>query len=66
MRIIFLYNNYACTRIKTSLHAGGTHLAVLARSLSLYLSVALEPRDVDVLAGTVHAHVANILLTLIG
>lgn len=52
--------------LKTSLHAGGTHLAVLARGLSSYLSVALEVRDVDAIAGLVHAHVAQSLLALLG
>ena len=53
-------------RLKTSLHAGGTHLAVLARGVSSYLSVALDVRDVDSIAGMVHAHVAQSLLTLLG
>ena len=53
-------------RLKTSLHAGGTHLAVLARGIASYLSVALETRDVDHIAGLVHAHVAQCLLQLTG
>ncbi|XP_019855616.1 PREDICTED: pyridoxal-dependent decarboxylase domain-containing protein 1-like [Amphimedon queenslandica] len=60
----------ACLKItgplKTSLHSGGTHLSVLARSLSCYLSVALDQRDIDGLAGYVHVHVANIMIGLIG
>ena len=32
---------------KTSLRAGGTHLAVLARSVAAYLHVALSFQDVD-------------------
>ena len=32
---------------KTSLRAGGTHLAVLARSVMSYLNVSLESGDLD-------------------
>ena len=32
---------------KTSLRAGGTHLAVLARSVMAYLNVSLESGDLD-------------------
>jgi hypothetical protein len=52
--------------LKTSLHAGGTHLAILARSLSCYLSVALEQKDTDYIAGLLHTHVATNICGLIG
>ena len=56
---------FSC-RLKTSLHAGGTHLAVLARSLSCYLYVALEQKDIDIIAGMLHTHVSRSIINLIG
>ena len=39
-----------CSSPRTSSRAGGTHIAILARSLMYYLSVALQPKAADQLA----------------
>lgn len=42
--------SFFCSSPRSSSRAGGTHIAILARSLVYYLSVALPPKLVDQLA----------------
>lgn len=49
---------------KTSLRAGGTHLAVLARSVMLYLNVSLESGDMDKVSKSVNMQTTRALMAL--
>ena len=49
---------------KTSLRAGGTHLAVLARSLGAYLHVSLESKDLERAAKAISEQTTKWLLTV--
>lgn len=49
---------------KTSLRAGGTHLAVLARSLGAYLHVSLESKDLERAAKVISEQTTKWLLTV--
>ena len=48
----------------TSLRAGGTHLAVLARSLGAYLHVSLESKDLERAAKVISEQTTKWLLTV--
>jgi len=49
---------------KTSLRAGGTHLAVLARSLGAYLNVSLESKDLERATKVISEQTTKWLLTI--
>ena len=49
---------------KTSLRAGGTHLAVLARSVMLYLNVSLESGDLDKVSKSLNMQTTRALMAI--
>ncbi len=49
---------------KSSLRAGGTHLAVLGRSLAAYLYTALETADVDKAAAVISGQTTRLLTSI--
>ena len=59
----FLYPPCACSP-KTSLRAGGTHLAVLARSVVSYLNVSLESGDLDKVSKSLNMQTTRALMAI--
>ena len=49
---------------KTSLRAGGTHLAVVARGLASYLHVALESRDAEKVSRNINEQTTKWILSM--
>lgn len=49
---------------KTSLRAGGTHLAVLARSVMSYLNVSLENSDLDKVSKSLNTQTTRALMSV--
>ena len=49
---------------KTSLRAGGTHLAVLARSVMSYLNVSLESGDLDKVSKSLNMQTTRALMAI--
>ena len=67
MGVITLASCKSCLSLcspKTSLRAGGTHLAVLARSVMLYLNVSLESGDLDKVSKSVNMQTTRALMAL--
>lgn len=46
------------------MRAGGTHLAILARTLASYLSVSLEGKDLERVSGLLNKQTAKIILSI--
>eukprot|EP00731_Ephydatia_muelleri_P029069 Em0020g713a len=53
-----------CLIPKGSVRAGGTHLAILARTLASYLSVSLEGKDLERVSGLLNKQTAKIILSI--
>ena len=51
-------------RPKTSLRAGGTHLAVLARGIMSYLNVSLESADLDKVSKSLNMQTTRALMAI--